>query len=46
MEKKFIKEEIECVKMTEKEIFEKYGKLSKDQLDTISNKMFLLKILS
>ena len=42
--KKLTKEEIKCVKMTKKEIFEKFGKSSKDELDIISNNIFLLKI--
>ena len=38
MGKKLAKEEIKCFKMTERDIFEKFGNLNKDQLNTKSNK--------
>ena len=45
-EKKLTKEETTCYKMTEREFYEKFYKLSKDELNTNSNKKVLLKILS
>ena len=36
--KKLTKEKIKCYKMTEREIFEKFGKLSNDELDKLCNK--------
>ena len=44
MKEKLTKEEIKCCKMTEREIFEKFGKLSNKELD--KTYLFLLKILS
>ena len=38
MKKKLTKEEIKCYKMTEREIFEKFAKLSEDELNTKSKK--------
>ena len=38
MKKKSTKEETKCFKMTEREIFEEFGKLSEDKLNTMSNK--------
>ena len=37
------KEETKCYKMTEREIFEKFAKLSEDQLNTKSNKNVFVK---
>ena len=34
---KLTKEEIKCCKMTEREIFEKFGKLSNKELDKVCN---------
>ena len=45
MKKKLIKEEIKCYKMTEREIFEKFSKLSNNELDKLCKNLFLLKIL-
>ena len=42
-EKKITKEEIKCYKMTEREIFEKFDKLSEDKLNTKSNKNVFVK---
>ena len=36
--KRLTKEEIKCFKMTEKEIFKKFGNLNEDQLNTKCNK--------
>ena len=44
--KELTKEEIKCYKMTEREIFKKFDKLSEDKLIQRLIKMFLLKILS
>ena len=38
MEKKLTKEEIKDYKMTEREIYEKFDNLSKNELNTKSNK--------
>ena len=38
MEKKLTKEEIKCYKMTEREIFKTFVKISEDRLNTKSNK--------
>ena len=38
IKKKIKKEKIKCYKMTEREIFEKFGKLSNDELDKLCNK--------
>ena len=38
MEKKLTKEEIKDYKMTEREIYEKFDNLSKNELNTESNK--------
>ena len=43
MKKKLTKEETKCFKMTEREIFEKFGKLSEDKLNTMSNKNVFVK---
>ena len=43
MKKKLTKEETKCFKMTESEIFEKFGKLSKNQLDKLRNKSVFVK---
>ena len=43
MGKKLAKEEIKCFKMTERDIFEKFGNLNKDQLNTKSNKNVYVK---
>ena len=40
------KEQIKNYKMTEREIYEEFGDLSEDELNTKSNKMFTLKIIS
>ena len=37
-EKKLTKEETKCFKMTEREIFEKFGKLSNNELGKLCNK--------
>ena len=41
--KKLTKEEIKCYKMTEREIFEKFGKLSNNELDKLCNKSVFVK---
>ena len=41
--KKLIKEEIKCCKTTEREIFEKFGKLSNNELDKLCNKSVFVK---
>ena len=41
--KELTKEETKCYKMTEREIFEKFYKLSKDELNTNSNKNVFVK---
>ena len=47
MKKKITKEEIKCYKMTEREIFKKFIKISKDRLNTKSNKkVFVKKIMT
>ena len=38
MKKKLTKEEIKCYKMTEREIFEKFGKSNNNELDKLCNK--------
>ena len=38
MGKKLTKEEIKCFKMTEREIFKKFGSLNEDKLKTKNNK--------
>ena len=43
MKKKLTKEEIKCYKMTEREIFEKFGKLSNNELDKLCNKFVFVK---
>ena len=43
MGKKLAKEEIKCFKMAERDIFEKFGNLNKDQLNTKSNKNVYVK---
>ena len=43
MEKKLIKEDIKCYKMTEREIFKKFRNLSNDKLNKISNKFAYVK---
>ena len=43
MKKKLTKEEIKCFKMTEREIFKKFVKISKDRLNTKSNKKVFVK---
>ena len=43
MKKKIVKEETKCFKMTEREIFEKFGKLSKNELDKLRNKSVFVK---
>ena len=43
MEKKLRKEEIKTYKMTEREIYEKFDNLSKDELNTKSNKNVYVK---
>ena len=42
-EKKLTKEEIKCYKMTEREIFKKFGKLSNNELDKLCNKSVFVK---
>ena len=42
-EKKLTKEEIKCFKMTEREIFKKFGNLSNDKLNTKNNKSVYVK---
>ena len=44
--KELTKEEIKCYKMTEREIFKKFVKISEDRLNKRVIKRFLLKILS
>ena len=41
--KELTKEEIKCYKMTEREIFKKFDKLSEDELNTKSNKNVFVK---
>ena len=41
--KELIKEVIKCFKMTEREIFKKFGNLSNDKLNTKSNKSVYVK---
>ena len=41
--KKLTKEEIKCYKMTEREIFEKFGKLSNNELNKLRNKSLFVK---
>ena len=41
--KELTKEEIKCYKMTEREIFKKFDKLSEDKLNTKSNKNVFVK---
>ena len=41
--KELTKEEIKCYKMTEREIFKKFVKISKDRLNTKSNKKVFVK---
>ena len=41
--KELTKEETKCYKTTEREIFEKFAKLSEDQLNTKSNKNVFVK---
>ena len=41
--KKLTKEEIKCFKMTEREIFKKFGKLSNNELDKLCNKSVFVK---
>ena len=41
--KKLTKEETKCFKMTEKEIFKKFGKLSNNELDKLCNKSVFVK---
>ena len=43
MEKKLTKEEIKDYKMTEREIYEKFDNLSKNELNTKSNKNVYVK---
>ena len=43
MKKKLTKEEIKCYKMTEREIFKKFGKLSNNELDKLCNKSVFVK---
>ena len=43
METKLTKEEPKCFKMTEKEIFKKFGNLHEDELNTKSNKSVYIK---
>ena len=42
-EKKLTKDEIKNYKMTEREIFKKFSKLSEDKLNTMSNKVVYVK---
>ena len=42
-EKKLTKEETKCYKMTEREFYEKFYKLSEDELNTKSNKNVFVK---
>ena len=41
--KKLTKEEIKCYKMTEREFFKKFNKLSEDEFNTKSNKNVFVK---
>ena len=41
--KELTKEEIKCYKMTEREIFKKFGKLSNNELDKLCNKSVFVK---
>ena len=41
--KKLTKEETKCFKMTEREIFKKFGKLSNNELDKLCNKSVFVK---
>ena len=41
--KKLTKEETKCFKMTEREIFEKFGKLRNNELDKLCNKSVFVK---
>ena len=41
--KKLTKEKIKCYKMTEREIFKKFGKLSNNELDKLCNKSVFVK---
>ena len=43
VKKELTKEEIKCYKMTEREIFKKFDKLSEDKLNTKSNKNVFVK---
>ena len=43
MKKKLTKEEIKCCKMTGREIIEKFGKLSNNELDKLCNKSVFVK---
>ena len=43
MKKKLTKEEIKCFKMTEREIFEKFGTLSNNESDKLCNKSVCVK---
>ena len=43
LKKKLTKEEIKCFKMTEREIFKKFGKLSNNELDKLCNKSVFVK---
>ena len=43
MKKKLTKEEIKCFKMTEREIFKKFGKLSNNELDKLYNTSVFVK---
>ena len=44
MEKKLTKEEIKNYKLTEREIYEKFDNLSKDELNTKNNKNTFIRI--
>ena len=43
MKRKITKEETKCFKMTEREIFENFGKLSNKELDNLCNRSFFVK---
>ena len=43
MKKKITKEEIKCYKVTEREIFKRFGKLSNNELDKLCNKSVFVK---
>ena len=43
MKKKLTKEEIECYKKTEREIFKKFGKLSNNELHKLCKKCVFVK---